>query len=243
MEKRPIILQGAMDIEIEYFKKVIKNLKVLNLYGYETYEGEYEDYPIIISKTNVGLIESAVCTFCAITKYNPIAIISQGTAGACSKDIHKNDIVIGCECLNINSYITKGKSENEGILPLEWELLTFKEGKDELIKYKADEKLCKIAQSKEEFAVGNVKQGIIGSGDVWNNEIDRIKWFNEKYGILCEDMETVATYSICKKMNIPVLGIRVISDNSILKEEYDRNVAIEARKIYIRSCERTNKNI
>ncbi len=72
--------------------------------------------------------------------------------------------------------------------------------------------------------------GIIGSGDVWDNEIDRIKWFNEQYGVLCEDMETISTYTVCNKLNVPVIGIRVISDNEITGEKYEKNIAKESQK-------------
>lgn len=75
-----------------------------------------------------------------------------------------------------------------------------------------------------------MKSGIIGSGDVWDNEIDRIKWFNERYDVLCEDMETISTYTVCKKLDVPVIGIRIISDNEITKEKYDKNIAIELQK-------------
>lgn len=43
-------------------------------------------------------------------------------------------------------------------------------------------------------------------------------------------METISTYSVCNKLNIPVIGIRIISDNEITGEKYDKNIAIEAQK-------------
>lgn len=112
MNKRPILLQGAMETEIEYFKEVISNLEKIELYGYDFYKGEIQGYPIIISKTKIGLIEASLATFIAITNFNPIAVINQGTAGACSKDLHTKDIVIGEKCININSYLTIRKRRN-----------------------------------------------------------------------------------------------------------------------------------
>ena len=44
-------------------------------------------------------------------------------------------------------------------------------------------------------------------------------------------METIGVYQAACRMKIPVMGIRVISDNEILNEEYDRETAIEAQKI------------
>lgn len=63
--------------------------------------------------------------------------------------------------------------------------------------------------------------GTIGSGDIWDNEIDRINMLNKKYDVLCEDMESIATYAVCQKLNVPVLGIRMISNNKLTNEAYD----------------------
>ncbi len=241
-QRKPIIIQGAMDVEISYLKETISNVEETELYGYKFYKGLYNNYPIIISKTNIGLIQSAVATFIAVTNFKPLALINQGTAGANSINIHNHDIVIGNDCININSYITAHKELDKGSNSLEWELLTFKEGKDELVTWEADTKLCEIAIScSKQHKNGNVVVGRIGSGDVWDNEIDRIKWFNEKYNILCEDMETISSYTICNKYNIPVLGIRVISDNELTKEEYERTSAIEAQKYALEICKKLIK--
>jgi len=233
-EKKPILLQGAMEVEVKYFKEILSNLEEIEIHGYKFYKGIYEEYPIVISKTNVGLMEGTLATYIGITNFNPVAIINQGTAGGCSKNAHNYDIVLGEKCININSYITKRREETQGSMPLEWELLTFKDGKDELIELEADNTLLDIAlKCANKYNKGNVMDSTIGSGDVWDNEIDRIKWFNEKYNVECEDMETISTYNVCKKLNIPVLGIRVISDNEILKEEYDKNIGIESQKYTI----------
>ena len=53
---------------------------------------------------------------------------------------------------------------------------------------------------------------------------------NEKYGILCEEMEGIAIYTVANQYGIPAIDIRVISDNEILKEEYDRNVSIRVQE-------------
>lgn len=232
--KRPILLQGAMEVEINYFKEIITDLEKIEIYGYEFFKGNIEGYPIIISKTKVGLIEASIATFIGITNFNPTTVINQGTAGACNRTLHIGDIVIGDKCININSYITKPRKEKQGSVSLDWELLTFKDGKDELLELNADEELRNIAiKCSNSYNIGKVICGTIGSGDVWDNEIDRIKWFNEKYMVLCEDMETISTYSICNKLNIPMVGIRVISDNEITNEKYDKNIALEAQKYVI----------
>ena len=43
-------------------------------------------------------------------------------------------------------------------------------------------------------------------------------------------MEGIAIYTVANQYGIPAIDIRVISDNEILKEEYDRNVSIRAQE-------------
>lgn len=242
--KRPILLQGAMEVEINYFKEIITDLEKFTIYGYEFFKGNFEEYPIIISKTKVGLIEASIATFIGITNFNPILLINQGTAGACNKTMHVGDIVIGDKCININSFITNAREEKQGLAPLEWKLLTFKEGKDEFIKYSSDENLNNIVKMcKEKYIDGKIITGTIGSGDVWDKEVDRIKWLNEKYNVLCEEMETISVYTVCEKLGIPVIGIRVISDNEILKESFNSNVTLKLQKFIMEICKELIKEV
>ena len=69
------------------------------------------------------------------------------------------------------------------------------------------------------------------AGDIWNMEADRIMLLHKKYGILCEDMESISVYTISNLYNVPVISIRVISNNEILNEEYERDLGIESQKI------------
>ena len=46
-------------------------------------------------------------------------------------------------------------------------------------------------------------------------------------------MESIATYSICNKLNIPCVGIRIISNNEITKEKLDETQAVELQKIIL----------
>ena len=70
----------------------------------------------------------------------------------------------------------------------------------------------------------NIYYGRIGSGDCWNREIDKIISLNKKYKIICEDMESIAVYTIANQFKIPVISIKCISDNILTSEEYDRTV-------------------
>ena len=62
---------------------------------------------------------------------------------------------------------------------------------------------------------GKVLCGRLGTGDVFSKEADRIDLLHSQLGEISEDMESVAVYNVCEKLNIPFIGIRVISNNEL----------------------------
>lgn len=222
--ERPIMINAAMeDVEMNLLKKALTDLKKVEDNVCTFYEGKFNDYPIVLCLTGVGMVNAAASTVVGINKYNPRAIIIEGTAGSHSKDIHENDIVVSVDVININSIKTAERKLGEGIDVSKWELLTYKHGDDKFLVLKADRDLIEAAQKVAKvYTKGNVAFGRVGSGDIWNREVDRIVMFNERYNTLCEEMEGFAVFQVAEKYGIPAINVRVISNNEIFGENYDR---------------------
>jgi nucleoside phosphorylase len=62
-----------------------------------------------------------------------------------------------------------------------------------------------------------VRTGNVGSGDVWNQHVDRIDNLHQRHGTLCEDMEAAAVAQVAKMHGIPFLTIKDISNNEFLE--------------------------
>lgn len=152
-------------------------------------------------------------------------IINQGIAGSHLIDLHIGNIVIGERCVNINAYKMPVKGKKEGSNPFEWELN--RRTKDMKI---ADSNLVSVFE--KEFSTGDNKvyKGVLGSGDVFNREYDRICWIENTFHNLCEDMESIGIYSVCNELQIPCIGIRIISNNELLQEEINKSVAFDLQK-------------
>ena len=131
--ERPILIQVAMKVECEELLKKIENIKEKEIKGYKFYEGIINNYNIVLLLSNVGLIQTSASLMLAINEYNPIAIINMGIAGSTSPNLHIKDIIIGTECLNINSYKTSIKEKNKGSDSINWELLTFLRGEEDKV--------------------------------------------------------------------------------------------------------------
>ena len=222
MEKRPILIVSAMEGEFFNLLSKLEKIKEKKILNYRVFEGEVLSYPIVVLETKVGLVNTAISLTKVIDKYNPVAIINQGTSGGHEYNVHKFDLVIGKEVVNINSIKTNVMQLGRGVNPLDWNIGEYNVEKLEQTVHYANEDMIEIVRKIEEkYSYGRVHYGRIGSGDVWNREIDRIKWFNKKMKTLCEEMEALSVYKIANLYNIPVLAIKVISNNEILQEKYD----------------------
>lgn len=226
MKKDTILIQGAEETEIDFLVKNLKKVKRIEIGKFIFFQGEFENKNIVISKTKVGEINAASATTVAIMNFLPKIIINQGTAGGYGINIHKGDIVIAEEYMQINSFMTKNDK-------VQIELKEFlsddeKENKFHLANNNLLEKVKTILPI---ITDSHIHCGIVGSGDVWNKNETIIKTLNEKYNILCEEMEIAGVYRIANNFNIPVISIRIISNNEILQEEYEPNIAENIQKI------------
>ena len=228
--KKPILVIAAMeDVELDYLKENLTNLKVVKNNICTFYEGEFLENKIVLASANIGIINSAATITLGIEKYNPSVIINEGTAGGYGKSVNKGDIVIGTKAVNITTMETEKRKEGEGSDLSKYELTTFLRGEENRLIYKnGDKELIELAKDIE-YKEGKVHFGTIGSGDIWNKEADRILHLNKMYEIICEDMEAISVYTIANLYNIPVIGIKAISNNEVLGEEYERKVGINSQ--------------
>ncbi|MEI2664292.1 5'-methylthioadenosine/S-adenosylhomocysteine nucleosidase [Rossellomorea sp. LJF3] len=234
-EEQPILIQGPMPIEAEKFAGKLKNVKEEKSGSFVFYKGTVDDYPVIVAKTGKGMENTAAATAVAIEKYDPIAIINQGTSGGHDPALNVFDIVIGERTVNLGSLKTGNLADEEGIDPTAWKPMDLmaSEGSagedpnaEKIRYYDGDETLLAAANAvKDTYKKGKVVEGTIGSADVWNNEVDRIQWFHEKYGTSVEEMEGAAAAQIAGAYDVPFLGIRVLSNNKTNGGAYNPDTA------------------
>ncbi|WP_160725284.1 5'-methylthioadenosine/S-adenosylhomocysteine nucleosidase [Bacillus sp. USDA818B3_A] len=232
--QRPILIEGPMPIEAENFAKKLDKVKVEKSGTFVFYKGRLDGYPVIVAKTGKGMENTAAVTALAIEKYDPIAIINQGTSGGHDPSLNVFDIVLGKRVTNIGSLKTETKAEGEGMDPSQWipmDLMASEgSGADananKVRYYEGDKQLLAAANAvKDQYTEGKVVEGTIGSADFWNNEVDRINWIHTNYGTSVEEMEGAAAAQISDAYDVPFLGVRILSNNKTNGGAYNPNTA------------------
>ena len=241
LELRPVIVQGALDLEVIKFASRLDNVTVEKVGGWTFWRGTLDGYPVVVSKTMKGVSNSAAATAIAAERYHPVAIVNQGTAGGHARQLRVYDIVLGKYSVNLGAFKTAYRKPGQGSDFREWKPLDLMaegsagENPNEQImrRFKGDEQLLAAAGSvKHLYHKGRVVEGIIGSNEIWNSELDRLQWFHVRYGTSAEEMETASAAQIAGVFQIPFLGIRVLSNNITNGGEYDAKTG-EACQEYV----------
>ena len=215
-----ILIQGAMDEEIDYFIRVFNPTIHKIIKGYDFYIADYNGHKIIISLTGRGLFNACISSQLAIENFKPNLVINQGCAGAHKKDLSTSDIIIGEKSVYINNFKTPIKKQDEGSNSLEWV-------PHKTRSYSVDSTLKYIEIAKQIECKNKVKVGTLGSADIFSKEYDRIVFLNNIFGEDCEDMESIASFKVCETFNVDRVAFRIISNNELTGEELDKSTCQE----------------
>ena len=231
-----------MDVEVRRLAGAIENAREEKIQGWTFWRGTVDGYPVVVSKTLKGMANAAAATALAAQLYHPAAIINQGTSGGHQPDLAVYDIVLGAESVNLGSFKTGYRPRGRGSELAEWVPLDLNrtegsagENPDahRMRRFRGDDQILAAAKSvRDRYQKGRVVEGVIGSADVWNSEIDRIDRFHREYGTTVEEMETASAAQIAGLFGVPFLGIRVLSNNITNGGKYDPRSA-EACQDYV----------
>lgn len=223
-KKAPIAVLAAMREESEYLASRLENTVEEMLGGYEVTKGELAGVPVVLVRCHVGMVNAAAATALLIERYAPRFVLNEGSAGGHDPALHRYDIVLGEEMTEIMHWHTPVCPPGGGSHPESWEApgadLTGSDMKDWVRILKGDPNLLKLARQVP-YEKGRLVCGRLGSGDVWNNEWDRIAYLNQIHGTACEDMESFAAAQICAGFGVPFLSVRIISNTLLHESETD----------------------
>ena len=238
-----IMIQGPMPIEAERLAARLENVEREETGNFIFYIGTLAGHTVVVAKTSKGMENAAAATAVGIERYRPAAVINQGTAGGHGPALQVGGIVLGGRGTNIGNLKTADRPAGAGSDPFAWKPMDVmasegSAGEDknaERIRcYEADSALLAAGRSvKDRYTRGRVVEGVIGSANVWNNELDRIAWFHQRYGTSVEEMEGAAAAQICAAYGVPFLCVRVLSNNKTNGGAYDPTTAADCQSFVL----------
>jgi adenosylhomocysteine nucleosidase len=239
---RPVLVQGAMPVEIELLVERLGSTTVDRIGAWTFWRGTVDGHAVIVSKTLKGMSNAAAATALAIERYRPAAIINQGTAGGHSPALSVYDIVLGTSAVNLGAFKSPRRAAGAGSSTLDWTPLdlTASEGSASsdpaarrIARFEGDRGLLAAARSVTAgYTRGRIVEGVIGSSDTWNDELDRIAGFRTAFGTSVEDMESASSAQIAALFAVPFLSVRVVSNNATNGGAHDLRTA-EACQDYV----------
>ncbi len=202
-QNRPVIILGAMDGEIKAFIENSSITETVSWNGFTFYKGRLENRDVVIAKTGVGKVLSALISQKMIDIFSPSAVLFTGIAGSLNNTLDIGDILIGRDTVQHDIDATR---------------FGFKRGEIPYSGYRfidSDKTLFNLAST---YKSGTCKTlpGRILTGDQFIAEVS-----SEKYSYLkdelkgdCVEMEGAAVALVAHINQIPHLIIRTISDKA-----------------------------
>lgn len=161
------------------------------------YEADESGKEIVAMHCGIGKVNAALAASALIYRFGCDVILNAGLSGAVS-GVRREELVAGSSYVECDFDLT-AIGYDLGVKP------------DEESVRKTDEKLLEFALSLSDY---HVKQGALGTGDIFLSDSVKKNMYKEKFGIAAFDMETAAIAAVCDKNNVPFLSVRKISDDA-----------------------------
>ncbi len=194
---------GAMDEEIDFFLKDIKDKEEIKWKIFTFYKGKLFGKNVVIVKSGVGKVfASMICQY-IIDEFNVKKILFTGVGGALNNELNIGDVVISIDSVHHDFNATP---------------LGFKRGHISYTNYrffKAEENLIELAL-KTDISPNKIFKGRILTGDQFFTQTDKINksYLKEELNGDCIEMEGAAIAQVSVINEIPHLIIRTISDKA-----------------------------
>ncbi|MFC5403177.1 5'-methylthioadenosine/adenosylhomocysteine nucleosidase [Cohnella soli] len=194
---------GAMQEEIELLLAGLENKESERHAGIEYFRGVFRGQKVVLTRSGIGKVNSAVCTQILIDRFSADAILFTGVAGAVDPALNIGDIVISSSCLQHDVDVT-ALGFARGIIPYQ-----------EVSEYPAEAGLITLAErAGEKVYPGRCTTGKVLSGDQFVADRDVVRKLHEEFGGACTEMEGASVAQVCHMNGVPYVVIRSMSDKA-----------------------------
>lgn len=214
---------GAMDQEIEAILKMMDGVQVYSYNNHPFYQGLINNRIVILVKSGIGKVASAMTTTLLLTNFTVEAIINIGTCGGVEGKVEVEDLIIGQELVYSDVDLQAFKYP---FGQMAGQPMTFKSNPDLIAQLKAISKQDNL----------NPKLGNLMSADAFLTDKTEVKNRISKLDlpILGVDMESAAIAQIATSFKKPFVVLRFVSDIIGMEQQvksFDKLVEQSSAKI------------
>jgi len=197
---------GAMEDEVKLLAGAMEETERETIGAFEFIRGKLLQKPVVLLRCGVGKVNAAAGCAVMITRYGPELVINTGSAGGLDGTLTVGDLIISTGLLYHDVDVT-----GMGCAP--GQLLGMPAVFD------VPEPLAALAEAAMDelkaeglLSVNHVR-GVIGSGDVFMHEYQRIAAVRRLFPqVKAVEMEGAAIAHVCYLFKTPALVIRAVSD-------------------------------
>ena len=198
-----IAIVGALDGEIAEFLAVLENKKEEKWTDFTFFTGTIENRDVVVTKSGVGKVMSALVTQHIIDSFKPEAIIVTGLAGGLASSLDIGDTIVAEDCVQHDLNAVS---------------LGFKRGEVPYSPYRilnCDKRLVDLAMQCVPEQ-GKAVKGRILTGDqfITNRTLKSLQYLYDDLAGDAVEMEGAAVGLVAKVNKVPFLLVRVISDKA-----------------------------
>jgi adenosylhomocysteine nucleosidase len=199
---------GAMEEELTMLRSAMEKPETETIGGFEFHAGTLEGKPVVLLRCGIGKVNAAVGCALRVNRYKPEWVINTGSAGGIDPTLTFGDVVISDGLVYYDVDVT-AFNYAPGQLPGQPQIFPVP---DALIK-RAEGAIDRLKQEGVLPVGFNHLRGLIGSGDVFMHEPERIARVRSLFPTLkAVEMEGAAIAHTCYLFKIPALIIRALSD-------------------------------
>jgi adenosylhomocysteine nucleosidase len=199
---------GAMENEVMLLRSALEDAQSDSIGAFEFISGKLCGKPVVLLRCGIGKVNAAVGCALLIRQYTPKVVINTGSAGGIDPHLKFGDVIISDGLIHHDADITAFEYA-PGQLP--GMPAVFPVPEDLILR--AEQAIDQLKQEKVLPPGFNHTRGLIGSGDVFMHEPDRINRVRNIFPqIQAVEMEGAAIAQTCYLFKVPALIIRALSD-------------------------------
>jgi adenosylhomocysteine nucleosidase len=231
--ERPIAVVCALECELAHLRAAIADAEEDWFADRCAWPGALDGQRVVLSVCGMGMTSAAAVTESVITRYQPLAVLNSGCAGAHRQDLLPGDVVVADRVVAYDSV----REAPDGTLSFGMMHYLYRGAPRRVSALSADTDLLDLARRVARQMQGahdpwpadlgwpggvphrspRVAVGTVVSADRWNRAESSIRALATQFDSLCEDMEAAAVGLVCASHDVPFLAVKDIVNNELLR--------------------------